>query len=156
MTLWSRKRDLIYFGFFAIHIPIILLVDAVPALPGLLENSVSLQLRSFYIDSFRDKFFEGPTPAWFTTFTWMEICYHLPLSVWALGALLKDDPLVPLHLLVFGFQSFITSWTCLFEVWDWEDRTVAEKQNLTMLYAPYVALGTHASFLIFFRARTNF
>lgn len=52
-----------------------------------------------------------------------------------------DDPMVPVHLLVFGVQSFVTSLPCLAEVWSWADRTLAEKQNLTMLYSPYVALG---------------
>lgn len=27
------------------------------------------------------------------------------------------------------------------EVWNWDDRTVDEKGNITMLYAPYVALS---------------
>lgn len=54
-------------------------------------------------------------------------------------------------MLVFGFQSFLTSWTCLCEVWAWEDRTVAEKQNLTTLYGPYVALGTDEEALLLSR-----
>jgi hypothetical protein len=52
-----------------------------------------------------------------------------------------EHPLIPVHLLVFGIQAFITSLTCLVEVWAWEDRSVAEKQNITALYGPYVALG---------------
>lgn len=64
-------------------------VDAVPVLPGLLDNALSRQLRDFYIATYRDKFFEGPVPAWFTSYTWMEILYHVPLSIWALGALLR-------------------------------------------------------------------
>ncbi|EAA58558.1 predicted protein [Aspergillus nidulans FGSC A4] len=88
-SLWNRKRDLVYFGFFAIHIPIIFLVDAVPVLPGLLDNAVSRQLRDFYTATYRDKFFEDSVPAWFTSYIWMEILYHVPLSIWALGALLR-------------------------------------------------------------------
>ncbi|KKK14357.1 hypothetical protein P175DRAFT_0445369 [Aspergillus ochraceoroseus IBT 24754] len=153
MDLWSRKRDLIYFGFFAIHIPIIFLVDTVPLLPSFLRTDLSLQLRSYYIETFRDKFFEGPVPAWFTSYIWMELCYHVPLSAWALVALLRDDPLVPVHLLVFGIQSFLTSLTCLVEVWGWDDRTVTEKQNITMLYGPYVALGGLMALDMFFRLR---
>lgn len=49
--------------------------------------------------------------------------------------------MVPVHLLVFGVQAFITTLTCLVEVWNWADRTDVEKQNITMLYAPYAALG---------------
>ncbi|KAL4876671.1 transmembrane protein 6/97 [Aspergillus karnatakaensis] len=153
-SIWSRKRDLIYFGFFAIHIPIIFLVDTVPILPSFFDNDISRQLRNYYITNFRDKFFEGP-PAWFTSYTWMELLYHAPLSLWALGALLRDDPLVPVHLLVFGFQSFLTTWTCLFEVWSWEDRTMAEKRSLSTLYGPYLALGAFMTLDMFWRLRTR-
>lgn len=54
---------------------------------------------------------------------------------------MTDDPLVPVHLLIFGLQAFLTSTVCLVEVWNWADRTVAQKQNISMLYGPYVALG---------------
>lgn len=46
-----------------------------------------------------------------------------------------------MHLLIFGVQAFVTSLTCLVEVWNWPDRSVAEKQQITSLYGPYVALG---------------
>lgn len=49
--------------------------------------------------------------------------------------------MVPVHLLAWGVQSFATTITCLVEVWGWADRTVAEKQNITMLYGPYAAVG---------------
>lgn len=52
-----------------------------------------------------------------------------------------DNPLVPIHLLVFGVQSFVTSVACLVEVWSWTDRSTDQKTNITFLYAPYVALG---------------
>jgi hypothetical protein len=58
-----------------------------------------------------------------------------------------DHPLVPVHLLVFGIQAFITTLTSLVVVWSWTDRSVAEKQQLTMLYAPYMALGMYSSSL---------
>ena len=51
--------------------------------------------------------------------------------------------MVPVHLLPWAVQAFVTSWTCLVVVWSWEDRTVDEKKNITMLYAPYVGLGTY-------------
>lgn len=53
--------------------------------------------------------------------------------------------MVPVHLLVFGVQSFVTSLPCLVEIWSWTDRTLIEKQNLTKLYSPYVALGEYPS-----------
>ncbi|OGM50611.1 integral membrane protein [Aspergillus bombycis] len=152
-SLISRKRDLIYFIFFAIHLPIIFLVDTVPLLPSLLQTNLSHHIRSYYIATYHDKFFSEPAPAWFSTYIAMELVYHAPLSLWALGALLRDDPLVPMHLLVFGVQSFVTSSACLAEVWGWDDRTVAQKQDLTMLYAPYVMLGAFMALDMLFRLR---
>ncbi|KAJ5693447.1 hypothetical protein N7462_002870 [Penicillium macrosclerotiorum] len=139
--LLSRKSDCIYLLFFATHVPIIFLIDTVPLQPAWLQTDLSGQLRDFYITNYRDKFFEFPAPGWFNTFIWMELLYHVPASLWAVWGLIKDHPLVPVHLLVFGIQAFVTSITCLVDVWSWPDRSVAEKQQLTTLYGPYVALG---------------
>ncbi|ODM14541.1 hypothetical protein SI65_10027 [Aspergillus cristatus] len=154
-SLWSRKLDLLYFVFFVIHLPIIFLIDAAPLLPSFLQTDFSRQLREFYVNTYNDKFFEQPAPVWFVVFITMEIWYHAPLSIWAIGALLRDDPMVPVHLLVFGVQSFVTSLPCLAEVWSWTDRTVVEKQNLTMLYSPYVALGAFMALDMIFRLRAR-
>ncbi|OQE18482.1 hypothetical protein PENFLA_c021G10468 [Penicillium flavigenum] len=152
MSICTRKRDLAYLLFFVTHVPIILLIDTVPLLPTFLQTNLSHQLREFYITTYRDKFFEDP-PTWFTVFIWMELLYHLPVSIWAARGLLKDHPLVPVHLLVFGIQAFITTLTSLVVVWSWTDRSVAEKQQLTMLYAPYMALGGFMALDMVFRLR---
>ncbi|KZN87464.1 putative membrane protein [Penicillium chrysogenum] len=152
MSICTRKRDLAYLLFFVTHVPIILLIDTVPLLPSFLQTNLSHQLREFYITTYRDKFFEDP-PTWFTVFIWMELLYHLPVSIWAARGLLKDHPLVPVHLLVFGIQAFITTLTSLVVVWSWTDRSVAEKQQLTTLYAPYMALGGFMALDMVFRLR---
>ncbi|EAW12015.1 EXPERA domain-containing protein [Aspergillus clavatus NRRL 1] len=134
-SVLTRKRDLVYLIFFIIHIPTIFLVDTVPLLPSFLQIDFMHQIRQFYINSYQDKFFSDP-PAWFTAFIAMELFYHVPLSIWAVGGLLRDDPLVPVHLLVFGVQAFVTSLACLVDVWSWVDRSVAQKKDITMLYGP--------------------
>lgn len=118
MSLWSRKRDLVYFVFFVIHVPIIFcrsfiyiygvytlychgivsasltvltVIDAAPLLPSFLRPNVSHQLRDFYFNTYNDKFFEAPAPVWFTVFITMEVFYHAPLSIWAIGALLRGE-----------------------------------------------------------------
>lgn len=48
-------------------------------------------LREWYITTYRDQFFIN-TPAWFTMYMWMELLYHVPLSVWAVGALIRGKP----------------------------------------------------------------
>ena len=45
-------------------------------------------IRKFYIETYHDQLFISP-PAWFTMYLWMEALYHVPLSVWAVGALLR-------------------------------------------------------------------
>ncbi|KAK3686418.1 hypothetical protein LTR37_019849 [Vermiconidia calcicola] len=47
-------------------------------------------LRKFYIDTYHDQFFTSP-PSWFMMYMWMEALYHIPLSVWAVGALLRNS-----------------------------------------------------------------
>lgn len=45
-------------------------------------------LRTWYITTYNDRFFTTP-PAWFSSYMWMEALYHVPLSFWAIGALLR-------------------------------------------------------------------
>lgn len=156
----SRKRDWAYIIFFATHIPIIYLIDTFPLQPAWLQSSLSPPIREFYVNTYRDKFFED-APIWFQAFMWMELLYHVPLSLWAVWALLKgmhhflslptmfslftdtvvDHAFVPIHLLGFGVQVAVTTIACLTTVWSWEDRTLEEKTNITSLYGPYIALG---------------
>ncbi|KAJ5984582.1 hypothetical protein N7481_006681 [Penicillium waksmanii] len=150
-----RKRDIAYLIFFTTHIPVIYLIDTAPLQPSWAVTSLSTTLRTFYVNTYRDKFFEPPTPAWFSAFIWMEVLYHVPASLWAVWGLLKEHPLIPVHLLIFGVQAFITSLTCLVEVWAWEDRSTAEKQNITALYGPYVALGAYMAIDSILRLRAQ-
>ncbi|KAJ5595728.1 hypothetical protein VI817_004909 [Penicillium citrinum] len=149
------KRDIAYLIFFASHLPIIYLVDTVPLQPQWIQTSLSSQLRTFYVSTYRDKFFEPPTPAWFNAFIWMELIYHVPASIWAIWGLWKEHPLVPVHILIFGIQAFVTSLTCLVEVWAWEDRSSSEKWNITSLYGPYVALGAYMAIDMMIRLKSQ-
>ncbi|KAI9044329.1 EXPERA domain-containing protein [Aspergillus affinis] len=141
LSLWNRKRDLLYFVFFVIHIPIVFLVDTVHLQPSVLTFKFSYDVRDFYFRNYQDKFFMDTPPGWFKFFSYMELYYHGPLSIWAVWALWKDDPMVPVHLLCFGVQALVTTIVCLIEMWAWTDRTLGQKQQLSMLYAPYAAFG---------------
>ncbi|KAJ9192503.1 hypothetical protein DTO166G4_3106 [Paecilomyces variotii] len=152
-SIWTRKRDLVYLGFFFTHVPIMLMVDIVPFYPEAIRSDVLVNIRQFYIETFRDKFFETP-PNWFMFFLAMELVYHLPLSIWAVGALIREDPLVPVHLLIWAVQSFITTMTSLVDVWSWTDRTTDEKYNITTLYGPYALLAAFMGFDMFLRLRS--
>jgi hypothetical protein len=63
-------------------------VDLAPLYPDSLRPAFITELRKYYIATFRDQFFIAP-PAWFDLYIWMEFLYHVPLSIWAIGALLR-------------------------------------------------------------------
>lgn len=72
---------------------------------------------------------------------YMELLYHVPLSIWAVPALLRNDAKVPLHLLVWAVQTGMTTLTCVADYLSWSGYKNAEKLELGKLYVPYLALG---------------
>lgn len=157
----ARRLDLLYLIFFTIHIPVILLIDIVPFYPEAWAPSASVTIRKYYISTYRDRFFIDPPP-WFKTYAVLEAIYHLPISLWMLGALVQgwykplrtmlmklthmpDHQLLPVHLLIFGVQTGITTLTCLVEMLNWQGYTNEEFGRLCSLYVPYLAVGTNPS-----------
>lgn len=63
-------------------------VDLAPLWPTSLKPQFITDLRLYYVETYHDQFFTAP-PAWFNMYMWMELLYHTPLSVWAIGALLR-------------------------------------------------------------------
>ncbi|KAF1982689.1 hypothetical protein K402DRAFT_362573 [Aulographum hederae CBS 113979] len=138
--LLSRKLDIIYLVFFCVHIPIMLVVDLTPLYPAAVKPGWLYDLRAYHVATYKDRFFVEP-PAWFNTYIWMEALYHIPLSLWAIPAILRDDTKLPLHLLVFACQTALTTLTCIAEAMSWEGFTSEDKLNLASLYVPYFALA---------------
>lgn len=56
--------------------------------PESIKPEALVALRSWYTATYADKSFTEPT-LWFTVYMWMEALYHVPLSVWAVGALVR-------------------------------------------------------------------
>lgn len=54
---------------------------------------------------------------------------------------LSDDPLVPLHLLIWAVETAMSTLTCLVEAAVWESLTREEKSALAQLYVPYLVFG---------------
>jgi len=139
-SLLSRKLDLLYFVFFLTHIPIMLLVDLYPLYPNQIVPAFMTGIRKWYITTYDDQFFIKP-PAWFITYMWLEAMYHFPISIWAVGALYRNDPKVPLHLLVFALEVAITTLTCVSDYLSWSPFSNEKKLQLGYLYVPYLALS---------------
>ena len=79
--------------------------------------------------------------------------YHLPLSLWVIGGLWRDDPLVPLHLLIYAVQTALTTLTCIVDIVDWKNVPMQHKIELGKLYVPYLALSVFMGFDMFTRLK---
>jgi len=65
-------------------------VDLGSLYPAHLKPTFITSIREFYITTYADRFFSHP-PAWFNMYVWVELIYHLPLSFWAIGALIRGE-----------------------------------------------------------------
>ncbi|KAF2721472.1 hypothetical protein K431DRAFT_224202 [Polychaeton citri CBS 116435] len=139
-SIMNRRRDLLYLLFFLIHLPVIFCVDITPLYPTHLKPQFMTDLRQWYISIYRDRFFISP-PAWFEMYMYLELLYHVPVSVWAIKALLRDDPKVPIQLLVFAVQTAVTTSTCIADYMSWGGYSSVEKLELGKLYVPYLGLA---------------
>lgn len=68
------------------------MVDLAGFYPTSVRPTFTLAIRDYYIDTYRDRFFIDP-PLWFKGFMLLELVYHLPLSLWAIPAILRGESL---------------------------------------------------------------
>lgn len=59
----------------------------------------------------------------------------------------QDDPLVPLHLLVFSLEVAVSTLVCTLEMLSWEGYSTDEQKQLSALYMPYLGLGEKDFFM---------
>lgn len=55
--------------------------------------------------------------------------------------MIADDPIVPLHLLIFAIETTITTLTSTMEMLSWDGYSAEEQTRLCALYLPYLGLG---------------
>ena len=65
-----------------------LVVDLTSLYPTAVKPQFMLDIRAWYVENYADRFFSAP-PAWFGMYMWMEALYHVPLSIWAVGGLIR-------------------------------------------------------------------
>ena len=80
-TGWYRMLDFVYLTFFFIHLPVMFAVDLYPLYPPSLRPTVLTDMRSWYIDTYKDRFFSEQPPDWFWMFAVMEAGWHVPISL---------------------------------------------------------------------------
>jgi hypothetical protein len=68
-----------------------LVIDLSSILPSFLVTPLSRSLVSYHLERFQDQFFTSP-PAWFTVYMWLELVYHVPVSLWLGWGLWNGEP----------------------------------------------------------------
>ncbi|KAI8931205.1 hypothetical protein NX059_011554 [Plenodomus lindquistii] len=141
-SIFQRKRDLAYLVFFIIHLPVMLAFDLTAFYPTSIKPTWMTTLREFYVATYGDRFFYNPPP-YFATLLLLELTFHLPLTLWAIPALLRSSPRIPLALLVFGLETSITTLVCLAEMWSWQELSPVQRGvgGLGGMYGGYLVFG---------------
>jgi len=156
-SLLSRKRDLVYFTYFTIAIPVAVAVDLHPLYPHSWVPSWMSAIADFYVNTYHDQFMANPPP-FFIAYLWSEALIQVPSMIWGWKAIYNseirfffeirsntdppvpsDNPKLPLVLLPFSCLIFITTATCMVEMWCWQI-PLSHRLHLTSLYGPYLAL----------------
>ncbi|KAF2762964.1 hypothetical protein EJ05DRAFT_471924 [Pseudovirgaria hyperparasitica] len=114
--------------------------DLTPLYPDYFKPTWMKDLMTWYIATYKDQNFISPQP-WFTACRWMELFYHAPLSLWAVRAIWRDNPNLPIHLLVFAVQTAVTTFICIVDFVSWDVITTDEKVQIGTLYGPYLLLA---------------
>ncbi|RPB21794.1 hypothetical protein L211DRAFT_827704 [Terfezia boudieri ATCC MYA-4762] len=141
--LAARPWDKLYFYFFIHMVPIMLFVDSAAYIPSHLLPRPMAHIKSFYDANFSDPL-QLTQPTWFYLFAMTEFFLQLPLGIWALFALPRDDPLVPLGLGSYAALAAFTTWISIGELLMWDESPFAweKKVKLGALYAVYGVMFT--------------
>lgn len=121
-------------------------------------------VKSFYEENFSDPLQETK-PIWYLIFAASEFLIQLPIGIWALRALKRNDPLVPLGVGVYAALAAFTTWVSVAELWAWPEKVVVgsgvvvgleweKKVKLVPLYAIYGVICRFLFFIILFPFRS--
>ncbi|KAG0257858.1 Transmembrane protein 97 [Mortierella polycephala] len=89
VPLTARPKELAMFLYFAMHIPITVLVDVVPLYPAFMTPFIQplIKLSAFYIENIKDPLVSDRSIVWFNTFLHIEMLIQLPFFFYAAWAL---------------------------------------------------------------------
>lgn len=68
-------------------------MDLTSLYPSVMHDTFPIfrQIHQFQHETNADRFFSRSAPSWFRVFILLEAVYHVPASVWAIGALLRGQ-----------------------------------------------------------------
>ncbi|KAM5544283.1 hypothetical protein V8D89_001943 [Ganoderma adspersum] len=121
--LSCRTRDLVYFLFFAIHLPATFLIDVQALYPKAWVPSAISSLPRFYVDMSNDPligsamgyFGQGQLEAyaWFRSFLLLEAFFQVPVFVIGLRGLWRGTTSIYILLLIYAASTTTTTLPCL-------------------------------------------
>ncbi|KAG1135689.1 hypothetical protein G6F37_012600 [Rhizopus arrhizus] len=115
--LLSRPLDLIYFIYFATHIPITLCIDLQTFCPSSWVPKTLIDLFNFYKITFKDPLMGSNEPMyWYLSFLVCEMVIQLPFFFAACYGLFKDSPHIRLPLAIYGAHVTTTVLPTLAEI----------------------------------------
>ncbi|OIW28647.1 hypothetical protein CONLIGDRAFT_632907 [Coniochaeta ligniaria NRRL 30616] len=153
-------KDRVWTVWFAVHLAVILLVDAVPLYPAHLHEPPSSplhfldRLRSFYITTYNDPIMQWTPDSghdnWIPFFFNFEIIFLLPTCLYAVYQhAVKADRKTgftgseELLYLVYAFVTGFTTLVCLNDVAYWDPAVYSAQDKMMFvfgLYGPYFAI----------------
>ncbi|CDH61039.1 transmembrane protein 97 [Lichtheimia corymbifera JMRC:FSU:9682] len=138
-SLLARPLDMVYFGYFAMHVPVTVLVDMQPFYPQHLIPQALKEVVTGYAETYKDPLVASPVLLpWFESFLYCEILLQLPFFFIALYGLWKDAQFVRLPLLVYGTHVATTVIPCLAELFFGSSSlTFDERLTISGFYFPY-------------------
>ncbi|KAI0741360.1 transmembrane protein 6/97 [Daedaleopsis nitida] len=123
IPLAQRPRDLVYFLFFAIHLPATFLIDLQALYPKTWVPSVVSSLPSYYVEMSNDPLigsamgyfgqsqFEAFT--WFRSFLMVEAFFQVPVFLLGLRGLWRGSSSIYVLLLIYAASTTTTTLPCL-------------------------------------------
>ncbi|KAI9272578.1 transmembrane protein 6/97 [Sporodiniella umbellata] len=143
LGLLSRPLDLIYFIYFATHIPTTVLIDFQAFCPTQYVPQVLLDLSTFYKTTYKDPLMGSTEPLyWFLSFIAVELLIQLPFFFVACYGLMKDSKYIRLPLAVYAAHVTTTVLPTLAEVMLNPKHQLAKQERWTLFafYFPYFIL----------------
>ncbi|KAI8878087.1 hypothetical protein K501DRAFT_336980 [Backusella circina FSU 941] len=142
-SLFSRPLDLVYFIYFATHIPVTVCIDFQAFYPPEWVPQILKDALLMYTRDFKDPFMSSKEPTyWFLSFVVCELLVQLPFFFIACVGLVRDSKYIRLPLAVYGAHVATTVAPLLAEVLlnPAYDLTQSERYILSGFYAPYFIL----------------
>ncbi|KAI9496865.1 transmembrane protein 6/97 [Zychaea mexicana] len=142
-SLFSRPLDLVYFGYFASHIPITAFIDLQSLYPAEMVPQGLKDVVAWYVATFKDPFMGATAPMyWFQGVVFCEMFLQLPFFFAACYGLWKNSLYIRLPLIVYASHVATTLAPTLAELLYNPEYGLTDMERYTLcgFYLPYLII----------------